>query len=78
MSYPSQIQTRNMLTGWQKRAGLRDPKHAKITIFFTDSLLQHLSQYVVQLFITRTRKHKGKWSCDKETVSKAQGLFAAR
>ena len=51
MSYPSQIQTRNMLWGWQKRAASRDTKHTKITISFTDSLSQHLSQYVVQLFI---------------------------
>ena len=26
---------------WQKRVGLRDTKHTKITISFTDSLSQH-------------------------------------
>ena len=50
-SYPSQIQTRNMLSDWQKRVGLKDTKHLKITISFADSLSQHFSQYVVQLFI---------------------------
>ena len=60
---------------------LRDTKHTKITVSFTDSLSQHLSQYLVQPFIKSfTQSYKEstkKWSWDKETVSKAQGLFAA-
>ena len=62
MSCRSQIQTRNMLSGWRKRVGLRDTNHTKITVSFTDSLSQHLSQYVVQRFIKNST-----WSYEKST-----------
>ena len=51
MGYTSQIQTRNILSCWQKRVVFRYKKHTEIAICFTDSLLQHLSRYIVKVFI---------------------------
>ena len=82
MSYTSQIQTRNMLSGWKKRVEFKRHKAYEnyyILYRFVVATFESICSPTLyqKFYMELEEKHKEKWSWDKETVSKAQGLFAA-